>query len=224
MVIPSSISFVGPTFDPPYRSFQQSQLHHIHLTIPQQNINPMVSSTISTTSLHYNISPLIDNVPLGNPVIVIGALILAISAQSFINSMLEGDQGLGNYLSDGTGYNKSKFKARKKPNTIDDSYDPTKPLGAGDPLPWLKLPELDFVDVAGQEKKRQKKVQPNKKSVPQRIKDMDKAMERDEKILARLESLKDRMKAEVAMGDLEAAKKIEDELESIMKKEGYDFS
>ena len=88
----------------------------------------------------------------------------------------------------------------------------------------MMLPELDFVDVAGQEKKKQKKVQPNKKSVPQRIKDMDKAMERDEKVLAKLESLKDRMKVEVAMGDLEAAKRIEDELESIMKKEGYDFS
>ena len=223
MVIPINISFVGPMSDPPYRYFQQSQLHHRYLTIPQQNINPIFSST-STTSLHYNISPLIDNVPLGNPVIVIGALILAISAQSFINSMLEGDQGLGNYLSDGTGYNKSKFKARKKPNTIDDSYDPTKPLGAGDPLPWLKLPELDFIDVAGREKKKQKKVQPNKKSVPEQIKDMDKAMERDEKILLKLESLKDRMKAEVAMGDLVAAKRIEDELESIMKKEGYDFS
>ena len=215
MVIPSSISFVGPTFDPSYKSFQQSQ----------QNINPMVvSSSTSTTSLYYNISPLLNDVPLGNPIIVIGALILAISAQSFINSMLEGDQGLGNYLSDGTGYNKSKFKARKKPNTIDDSYDPTKPLGTGDPLPWLKLPELDFVDVAGQEEKKRKKVQPNMKSVPQRIKDMDKAMERDEKVLAKLESLKDRMKAEVEMGDLVAAKRIEDELESIMKKEGYEFS
>ena len=220
MVIPSSISFVGPTFDPSYRSFQQSQFQYRHLTIPHQNINPMVSSSISTTLLHYNISPLIDNVPLGNPVIVIGALILAISAQSFINSMLEGDQGLGNYLSDGSGYGKSKFKARKKPSNVDD---PTKPLGAGDPLPWLKLPELDFVDVAGQEKKKQKKVQPNK-SVPERIKDFDAAMERDEKVLAKLESLKDRMKAEVAMGDLEEAKRIEDMLESIMKKEGYDFS
>ena len=49
-------------------------------------------------------------------------------------------------------------------------------------------------------------------------------MERDEKVLAKLESLKDRMKAEVAMGDLEEAKRIEDMLESVMKKEGYDFS
>ena len=45
-------------------------------------------------------------------------------------------------------------------------------MGAGDPLPWLKLPELDYVDVAGQPKKSPKpKVK--QKSVPQKIEEMN---------------------------------------------------
>ena len=56
--------------------------------------------------------------------------------------MLGGEQGLGAFLSDGSGYNKSGFKPRKKNEEE-----------ASDPLPWLKLPEFDYVDVAGQPKK-----------------------------------------------------------------------
>ena len=47
---------------------------------------------------------------LAVPMVVATSLVLFISAQSLINSMLEGEQGLGAYLSDGKGYNGSKFK------------------------------------------------------------------------------------------------------------------
>ena len=70
------------------------------------------------------------------------ALLLGIAAQSFINQMLEGDQGLGSYLKDGSGYNKSGFRRVDKASMKNDEMN--------DPLPWLKLPKLDFVDVAGQ--------------------------------------------------------------------------
>ena len=89
-------------------------------------------------------------------VVVIVAVILAFSAQTWINSLVGGDQGLGAFLSDGSGFNKSGFKPRRRPITDEREIegDPTKPLGGSDPLPWLKLPELDFVDVAGQPKRR----------------------------------------------------------------------
>ena len=55
--------------------------------------------------------------------------------------MLKGERGLGAFLSDGSGFKKSGFRP------LDGADMKT------DPLPWLKLPELDFVDVAGQEKR-----------------------------------------------------------------------
>ena len=73
------------------------------------------------------------------PIVLFSILLFAL-AQSFINSMLEGERGLGAFLSDGRGFKKSGFR------TMDDAGE------KNDPLPWLKLPELDFVDVAGQEK------------------------------------------------------------------------
>jgi hypothetical protein len=75
-----------------------------------------------------------------SPWLVVGvALTLGIAAQTFINTMLKGDQGLGAYLKDGSGYNRSGFRGKK--STEDEKEDP---------LPWLKLPKLSFVEVAGQ--------------------------------------------------------------------------
>jgi len=83
-----------------------------------------------------------DN-PLSSPLLIaILALVLLVSAQSFINQMLKGDRGLGAFLKDGSGYNRSGFSANSKSGGDDD--------GDSDPLPWLKLPRLDFVEVAGQ--------------------------------------------------------------------------
>ena len=79
------------------------------------------------------------------------------------------------------------------------------------------------MDVAGQPKKSPKpKVK--QKSVPQKIKEMNASINRDELVLLRLEALKDEMKTAVQSGKLDEAKRIEDELEKVMKEEGYDFS
>ena len=208
---------------PPSPCRSTRQWSNYNLISSPFKVNP-VGSSISVSTL--NLSPLLDVPPFETPLVVLGALLLAFSAQSWINSLLGGDQGLGAFLSDGTGFNKSSFKQRKRPITDERSLprDPTAPLGGGDPLPWLKLPELDYVDVAGQPKKSPKpKVK--QKSVPQKIiEEMNLSINRDELVLLRLEALKDEMKIAVQSGKLDEAKRIEDELEKVMKEEGYDFS
>ena len=166
---------------------------------------------------YFEDSPL--DVPLGIPLVVLVAALLAFSAQSWINSLLGGEQGLGAFLSDGSGFNKSGFKQRRRPR---NEYgvipgDATKPLGGSDPLPWLKLPELDFVDVAGQTKTPKKMQQSAREKIS--------AIERNQSgVILRLDSLREQMKTEVGRGNLDAAKIIEIELERLMKDEGYDFS
>ena len=80
--------------------------------------------------------------------IVSVALVIGVAAQGFINSMISGDRGLGAFISDGSGYKKSNFKARDK-KSMKGASD--APLSGGDPLSWLKFPMISFVEVAGQE-------------------------------------------------------------------------
>lgn len=111
---------------------------------------------------------------------------------------MKGDRGLGAFLSDGSGYNKSGFR---RTNNSDDRMET-------DPLPWLKLPMFDYVDVAGQ-KKEQKKV----------------AVSTEEEIalLRRMEEMKDQIREMIDEGEYDSARKIELELELLMKAEGYEF-
>ena len=97
-----------------------------------------------------------DN-PISSPLfIAIIAILLLIAAQSFINQMLEGDQGLGAFLKDGKGYNKSGYRpATNTRNNGDNNNNINNNDGNNDPLPWLKLPRFDFVEVAGQQQQRQ---------------------------------------------------------------------
>ena len=158
-------------------------------------------------------SQLFDDVNVASfsvPLIVIVAAILAFSAQSWINSLIGGEQGLGAYLSDGSGYNKSAFKQRKRSSKGDEGEDP---------LPWLNLPESDFVDVAGQTKKST-----TLKQSPIR-RQATSAIERDpSEVIFQLDLLRAQIKMEVELGNLEAAKEVEIRLERLMKEEGYDFS
>jgi len=127
------------------------------------------------------------------PILVVGvALGLGITAQGFINQMLEGDQGLGAYLRDGSGYNKSGFRTKKQPTS--QSKD-------GDPLPWLKLPQLDFVEVAGQ---------PNRKS--------------EMVLMNQLESLRVEMNTLLREGNIQEATRIREELETLMEESGIEYN
>jgi hypothetical protein len=76
--------------------------------------------------------------------LLIVAVSLFVASQGWINSLLSGDRGLGAFLSDGSGYSKSGFRPVSKSADGKESED-------SDPLPWLKLPRFDFVDVAGQD-------------------------------------------------------------------------
>lgn len=117
------------------------------------------------------------------------AIVLGVSAQSFINQMLKGDQGLGAFLKDGSGYNKSGFR-QSPPSTI----------GSEDPLPWLKLPKLDFVEVAGQETKQ------------------------EELAYKRLEEIRVDMNEKLQEGKIEEASMIREELELLMKEAGIEYN
>ena len=122
-------------------------------------------------------------------VIAAVAIVLGVSAQSFINQMLKGDQGLGAFLSDGSGFQKSGFKSVRN---VEERNDP---------LPWLRLPELDFVDVAGQESSSSSEAQ----------------------VYERLEILRDKMNSELRAGRIEEATRIKADLERIMDANGIEF-
>lgn len=122
------------------------------------------------------------------PLIVGAALVLGIAAQGWINDLAKGDRGLGAYLSDGGGFSGSGFssKATKESDA----------LSGDDPLPWLKLPSLDFVDVAGQE----------------------------EPVEMQLEQIRQKMNQALDEGRIEQATEIRKELEEIMTANGFDFT
>ena len=158
---------------------------------------------------------------------VVGALVLFVLAQSFINQMLEGDQGLAAYLRDGQGYNKSAFqpsttKRKKKKKSTNrqssssssqwdysatdnsrrsSSYfsDSIDDAVSNDPLPWLKLPSFDFVEVAGQDT--------------------------TDPVAKELEELRREIQQEVQdSGNSERAQMLERELKDLMEQEGFEYN
>ena len=114
------------------------------------------------------------------------ALAIGAAAQTFINQMLEGDQGLGAFLKDGAGYNKSGFRQVRRKQEDND------------PLPWLKLPKLDFVEVAGQQD--------------------------DSMVFAKLEDLRVRMNQELELGNREQASILKEQLEQAMEAAGIEYT
>ncbi|KAL3935096.1 MAG: hypothetical protein SGBAC_009321 [Bacillariaceae sp.] len=114
------------------------------------------------------------------------ALAIGVAAQTFINQMLEGDQGLGAFLKDGAGYNKSGFRRQA-------GLDEEKK----DPLPWLRLPKLDFVEVAGQED--------------------------DTLAFAKLEELRVQMNEQLELGNMEQASRLKEQLEEFMEEAGIEY-
>lgn len=203
---PSLSSFLSPV--PHSHIYSRSILTH---TQP----SPFFGSSPPShglTLLHVDATPSVwSNLPLGAPVLVLAAVALAFAAQSWINALLGGERGLGAFLSDGTGFAKSGFKPRS------GGDDATKPLGGPDPLPWLKLPALDYVDVAGQPPRMPKR--------RRRRPTTDFSTDGDEAaVISKLEALREQMKTEVERSNVAGAEQIERELMRVMKEEGYDFS
>lgn len=129
------------------------------------------------------------------------ALIIGVAAQWFINSMVSGDRGLGAFLSDGSGFNRSNFK----PVDRNNKYEGNSPLSGPDPLPWLKLPKLSYVEVAGQEKNEV--VHPSEDAMREV-----------------LQSLAEKILYHVKNGELELAKETEAELEQRLEEFGFEYS
>jgi hypothetical protein len=158
----------------------------------QQQIIPSTAAR-SRVSLSLGIIDVEESSSLLVPILLIVAVSLFVASQGWINSLLSGDRGLGAYLSDGSGYSKSGFRPVSKSGDGKESE-------SEDPLPWLKLPRFDFVDVAGQDS-----------SVS------------EEAVLKRLEELR------VEMNDLLEQKKFREAsavrltLEKLMKVNGVEF-
>lgn len=173
---------------PPTAHHQQRHLAKILGTGPYR-IDRHVQHTVpsSPTQLDAGVDDEIVMMSSG-PFIVGAALILGIAAQGWINNLAKGERGLGAYLSDGGGFSGSGFS--DKANRDNDA------VSGDDPLPWLKLPKLDFVDVAGQE----------------------------DSVEVQLESIRRKMNAALEEGQFEQATEIRKELEEIMTANGFDFT
>jgi hypothetical protein len=118
--------------------------------------------------------------------VLIVALFLGFAANGWISQLLNGKEkksGLGAFLRDGSGYNRSGFAMQDSDRAVQR-----------DPLPWLKLPTLDFVEVAGQERPEDT-----------------------------LERLRLDLNAAADKGDIIEAMRIESQLEDMMKKTGVRF-
>mmetsp|Transcript_11235 Transcript_11235/g.12869 ORF Transcript_11235/g.12869 Transcript_11235/m.12869 type:complete len:193 (-) Transcript_11235:381-959(-) len=122
------------------------------------------------------------------PIVTIAALVIGISAQTWINSLLKGERGLSAYLRDGGGFAGSGFS---KEASEQDA------LSGEDPLPWLKLPKLDFVEVSGQEERR---------------------------VELKMEQVRIKMNKALEQGEIEQAKELRSELEIFMKENGFKYN
>lgn len=123
------------------------------------------------------------------------SLVLGVVANGWIQRLLNGEQGLGSFLSDGSGFNKSKFKPLRS--------DEDRAVQS-DPLPWLRLPQLDFVEVAGQESRA-----PN-------LRDND-------AVVTQLEMLRVRMNDQLAAGNVAEANALRQQMETIMRESIVQF-
>ena len=139
------------------------------------------------------------------PIIALVAIVIGFFAQTFINSMLKGDRGLGAFLSDGSGYSGSAFRPRRS----GDRSDTDAPLSGPDPLPWLKLPKLDFVEVAGQQESA---------SISNGL-----SPEKEAEIVAQLEELQSVLQSEINAGNVEEANRLRQRLEALMNDYGFQY-
>lgn len=148
------------------------------------------------------------------PIIVLVAVGLFIAAQTSINQQLQGDQGLGAFLKDGRGFKGSAFRPVSKSPFFKDDSERAVSGNGNDPLPWLSLPQLDFVEVAGQKERLRKQ---------QKQQQQDAAMVKEEQALEQLELLRLQMNEQLQRGNIAEATAIRNKLEQVMKDSGVEF-
>ena len=129
--------------------------------------------------------------------ITIGFALVSIGVLSQQSSLMNGKSGLGAFLQDGKGYKNS-------------AYQPNDNLEKKDPLPWLKLPKFDFVEVYG-------------------AKDDDGlsggvlSIEDELAVRARLDSLSQEFNSSLNSGNLQKAQIIRIELENLLVDTGFQY-
>lgn len=155
------------------------------------------SSSLTALDLHNDSIGEASSLP-SVPLVVATALVLFVAAQGWINSLASGDDGLGAFLQDGKKYKGSNFQLRENSNRA----------AAKDPLPWLKLPQLDFVEVAGQQERSE--------SLPS-------AAER-QVLLDQLENLRFEMKSNLQSGEIKKAEQTLAKLENLMAENDIEFN
>jgi hypothetical protein len=159
-------------------------------------------------TLHDVVSPFPFESSVATPAIALLAIAIGFIAQTFINSMLKGDRGLGAFLSDGSGFSGSAFRPRRPRRGGDRSDTTDAPLSGPDPLPWLKLPQFDFVEVAGQETSNGRNIL---------------SPEEEAKIMVQLEDLKSVMREENNAGNTVEANRLRRRLEELMDEYGFQY-
>jgi hypothetical protein len=127
------------------------------------------------------------------PLIIVLTLGLFAAAQGLINEQLRGEQGLSAFLKDGRGYSKSGFQPLA---------DQDRALARTDPLPWLKLPRLDFVQVAGQD---------------------EAVLKAEQELMDRLDGLRIDLNDKLREGRMEEALFVKRELETLMRENGIEY-
>jgi hypothetical protein len=127
------------------------------------------------------------------PLIIVLTLGLFAAAQGLINEQLRGEQGLSAFLKDGRGYSKSGFQPLA---------DQDRTLARTDPLPWLKLPRLNFVQVAGQD---------------------EAVLKAEQELMDRLDGLRIDLNDKLREGRMEEALFVKRELETLMRENGIEY-
>lgn len=151
-----------------------------------------------------------NSFPQAGPVVLVPlALFLGIAANGWIQKLLSGKQGLGGYLSDGSGFNKSSFQ----PLGADDRDRAV----SSDPLPWLRLPKLDFVQVAGQTEQDHEDFETG------RLFGGSNNDRNDGVIFRELETIRSQLQQKVQENDLESATILKGKLERIMSENGIEY-
>lgn len=137
-------------------------------------------------------------------------MIIGGAAQFLIQKQLQGDQGLGAFLKDGRGYSNSSFRP---------ILDSDRAVSQGDPLPWLKLPKLDFVEVAGQSNS-------NNNNSNNDAADAADDLEKDdlETTVQMLETLQGELNQQMALGNTAEAQVIKRRLQTIMTEKGISYN
>ena len=198
--------YLGAAFVPPSVRRDQPRIHNLPCSILVQSQSCTMLPRASMT-LHDVLSPFPFEIEssVATPAIALLAIAIGFVAQTFINSMLKGDRGLGAFLSDGSGFSGSAFRPRRGGDRSDTT---DAPLSGPDPLPWLKLPQFDFVEVAGQETSNGRNML---------------SPEEEAKLMMQLEDLQLVLREEINAGNTAEANRLRRRLEELMDEYGFQY-